>query len=184
MGELSYSRWPHGEITPGPVGLVSQQHRNAQRRIERSRPSVHRVAAYFDVVHRWGTFILPPTLARTAAEAADFSDLGDLYLFRDFMDTLRIEVKQRPALHFTDAASYSYGTVYFTRPKLLARQGTSVHAYYVLNAAKTHAAVVAQSSRAHWREGVAWMSNTGNHEDVVEIGTQHVHFVDLQVEGD
>jgi hypothetical protein len=160
------------DVMEGAVGLRAND--------KLARKAVFKVAFWFHM-EGFGVYVPPPRFAPRLSECFDYVDNGDLFLTREFWPKQRIEVKRRPDLHFTDAESYRFPTVWFTNDAALQRAGSSVDAYYCANAEVTHAAIVAQHTRRHWRKTGAFMANSGHWEDVWEIDKRLVSYVSIEV---
>jgi len=149
------------------------QHADFQKRLGKSSPTVFAVAEHF---HCKGHIVQVNAvhIAPTAAEAEHYLDDGDLFVL------LRYEVKHRPKLSFTCARDYKYEDVMVGRKQSVDRAGDSVTAYMIVNAARTHAAVInIKKTREFWRVGDERASNTNNIETFYFCPMVLVEFVKL-----
>ena len=143
--------------------------------------AVFKVAWWLHNTEGFGFTIPPPRYAPRLDQCAAYVDDGDLFLFNTWCAPIRTEVKWRPDLSFTNAESYRFSTVWFTNAPALERAGDSVAAYFAVNQAMTHAAIIDQRSRPAWNMTSAFMANSQKVEKVWEIDKNLVRFVSIEV---
>jgi len=136
---------------------MSAQHDGFLSRLDGSQPAVDAVAAW---LRRRGHKVDVPELrkAPTAAEAADYSDRGDIWLMQ------RVEVKGLSIL-FTSAADWPFREVFVSSKDDVEKNGSAVLAYVSVSADLRYAAIIGRATRPSWYVTPEKLNrNTGNRE--------------------
>jgi len=155
------------------MGNMTESKTAFQDRLKGSIPAVFVVAKW---LHIKGYDVNVPA-QRTVA------DDGDIFAHKPDQPVKRIEVKGRN-INFTSAADWPYVDVLVSNEAAVKRAWDDDPHYIILNAAMTHAAIIAPESKEHWKVIKKWASNTRKHENFYTCPTEHVKFVRIDIEGE
>jgi hypothetical protein len=143
---------------------VSENYDAFVDRLKSSRTAVFRVAEW---VHRGDMYsdgrsvyipairICPPD-----GDPADYFDNGDLFVNDGEKGRLKLEVKHRQKLNFTNRFDYPFKDVFVSNINTVDRNWGTVEAYIVVNSEMTHAIIIPSHTKDKWFVREVLASNT------------------------
>lgn len=110
-----------------------------------SQNAVWKVAKWLNI-QGYNITVRPTAIRPDASQMASYADQGDLEIIQ------RIEVKQRPDLHFTCRDDFPYPTVIVDVCHTWDKAIVKPYAYIICNAEVTAALIVLGSTRKQWTQ--------------------------------
>lgn len=151
------------------------------RRLDKSRMSTFLVAEY---LHKRGYTVHIPAFdyRPLGSNWQDHVDNGDLYVWKERDDMLRIDVKHINR-QFTCREDFPHSHIFVADARAIKRADPKPSAYIVVNKAATHIAIIWWKTSSVWEEHQVFASNTQRHIKVMRCPTEHVDFRALDVRG-
>ena len=143
---------------------MSENHDAFVNRLKSSRAAVFRVAEWIHRGDNYGqgrsVYIPAIRICPPNENPADYFDDGDLFVNDGEKGRLKLEVKHKQKLKFTNHNDYPFKDVFVSNEATVKRNWGTVEAYIIVNDEMTHAIIIPSDTKDKWviREVVA--SNT------------------------
>ena len=145
-----------------------------QKRLDKSRFSTFLVAEY---LHKRGYTVHIPAFDYRPPDSnwQDHVDNGDLYVWKERENNLRIDVKHI-ATDFTCAKDFPHDKLFIADIRAIRRADPHPEAYVIVNKQATHMGIVWWKTQAHWVEVNVHASNTDKDITVMACPLGYVDF--------
>jgi hypothetical protein len=129
-----------------------------------SHHAVFKIAEWFHCQWNMGIGMKSKKLSPTYEERHMYSDDGDFLFKRPGKDKWEIAEVKHKNMHWTDADSFPYDTVFVSNVHSVER-GHEPHLWVLVNKSLTHAIIIPKSTKRFWIKETVYNRNSGKEEE-------------------